>query len=149
MIDDASSLSKINDTLSHILGMAPWEGYMSVSLPTRLRVDFDKNIGHHFYVNAHVNLDASFLTPGVDYNSKSLSYMTITPRWEKKSIGFSLPLYINEKGRFLAGGAVRLGPLVAGVHDFGWLFHHTPNGGAYVGIVIKGFSKKKCDCPTF
>src|SRR5699024_6587237 len=80
MIDDASSLSKINDTLSHILGMAPWEGYMSLSLPTRLRVDFDKNIGHHFYVNANVNLDASFLNPGVDYKSKSLSYMTITPR---------------------------------------------------------------------
>ncbi len=149
MVDDASSLSKINDTLSQVLNMSRWEGYTSVSLPTKLRIDFDKNIGRHLYVNANANLDVSFLNPGVDYKSKSLSYMMVTPRWEKKRMGFSLPLYINEKGRFLAGAAVRIGPLVAGVHDFGWLFHHTPNGGAYLGIVIKGLGKKESDCPTF
>lgn len=147
MINDVGSLEELNDTLRHVFNMSPQEGTFTLSLPTMLHIGFDKNIGRHFYLNTHLGIDASFLNFGVDYKSKSLSYLTVTPRWEKKRIGVYVPAYLNEKGRFLLGTAVRLGPLMLGVHDFGWIFDKTRSGGAYFALVINGFSQKKeCEC---
>jgi hypothetical protein len=125
-----------------------WPGAFSVSLPTALRINVDKNLGTHFYVNARLVLDMSFLVPGVDYKIRQDSYLMLTPRWEVKRFGVYAPLYLNVHGSLMAGAALRLGPLVAGVHDLGWLFRNQAKGGAYVGLVIKGLFKKKDECPS-
>jgi hypothetical protein len=149
MMDSVSTLNKFNDSLATMAELQQWSGSFSVSLPTSLHINIDKNMGSHFYLNAGLNLDMSFLNPGVDYKVKQLSYLMLTPRWEIKRMGIYAPLYINTRGSLMAGAAVRLGPLLAGVHDFGWLFHNSRSGGAYVALVIRGLFKDKSDCPTF
>lgn len=149
MMDSVETLSQLKDSLAQIALLQPWSGGVSISLPTALRINFDKSLGSHLYVNAQLALDMSFLNPGVDYRIHQLSQLTVTPRWEITRIGVYAPLYINSHGSFMAGAAIRLGPLVAGVHDFGWLFHASNRGGAYVGLVIRGLYKEKSECPVF
>ncbi len=149
IVERAPSLAALNDSLDNIADISPWEGAFSVSLPTTLQVGFDKNIGRHVYVHAQLALDATLLIPGVDYHTHTLNHLVLTPRWERKRIGLYAPLYLNDKGAFLAGAAIRVGPLTAGLHDFGWLFDHTKNGGGYVALTIKKFFKEKEECPSF
>ena len=148
-LQDATSLEAFNDSLAKGLDMAPWEGDASITLPTALHLYFDKNLGRHVYLNAQLALDASFLVPAVTYQTRIVNHLIVTPRWEIKRFSAALPLYVNTHGTVLAGIAGRIGPLVLGLHDMGWLFGHHPNGGAYIGLVIKSFSKKPPDCPTF
>lgn len=149
MMDSVSTLSQLKDSLAQIAVVAPWAGAVSVSLPTALRMNFDKSLPHHFYLNAQLALDMSFLNPGVDYRTHQLSYLQLTPRWEIRQLGVYAPLYINSHGSFMAGAAFRLGPLVAGVHGFRWMFHAASAGGAYLGIVIHGRYNQKSECPVF
>jgi hypothetical protein len=148
LTDSVSTLESFNDTLATMAVLEKWPGAFSVSLPTALRINVDKNLGTHFYVNARLVLDMSFLVPGVDYKIRQDSYLMLTPRWEVKRFGVYAPLYLNVHGSLMAGAALRLGPLVAGVHDLGWLFRNRAKGGAYVGLVIKGLFKKKDECPS-
>lgn len=149
MVNDASTLNKFNDSLSTMADMESWAGSFSVSLPTALRINIDKNMGSHLYINARMVLGMSFLNVGVDYKSKQISYLALTPRWEIKRFGVYAPLYVNTQGSLMAGGAIRLGPLITGVHDFKWLFQNSRSGGAYITVVIRGLLKGKKDCPTF
>lgn len=149
MVNNVSTLNKFNDSLATMTELEPWSGSFSVSLPTALRINVDKNLGSHFYVNARMVLGMSFLNPGVDYKTKQISYLTLTPRWEIKRVGIYAPFYINTRGSLMAGAAFRLGPLLAGVHDFKWLFQNSNSGGAYIALVIRGLLKGKDDCPTF
>lgn len=148
-IQKTSTLNEFNDSLALLVNIQPWEGAVSITLPTALRISFDKNLNDHFFINAHMVLDAAFLNVGADFKTRTVSYLTVTPRWENKRAGVYTPLYLNEYGSFMVGAAIRLGPLVAGIHDFGWLFDHKRGGGAYVALVIKSLFKEKTYCPTF
>lgn len=148
-LNGLSTLNEFNDSLAQVLNMQPWKEAVSITLPTALRISFDRKLQHNFFINTQLVLDVSFLVPGADYKTHTISYLTVTPRWEKKRVGFYAPVYLNKYGSFLVGGAFRLGPLVAGVHDFGWLFGHKKSGGAYVALVIKSLFREKEECPTF
>jgi hypothetical protein len=91
----------------------------------------------------------AFLNPGVDYKINPVSYVMLTPRWEIKRIGVYAPVYMNFHGSLMAGAALRVGPLLVGVHDFGWLFHDRQSGGGYVALDVRGLFKKNSECPTF
>lgn len=149
LFDSVSTLNRFNDSLALIANTAFWQGKFSVSLPTALRINIDKNVGSHIYLNARLVLDMSFLNPGVDYQMHQMSYLMFTPRWEIKRVGFYTPIYLNTHGSFMAGAALRLGPLVAGVHDFRWFFENSRSGGAYLALVIRGLFKERSYCPTF
>lgn len=149
MIDSVNTLSQLRDSLSTIAVLRLWKGGFSVALPTALRVNVDKSLGSHVYLNAQIALDMSFLDFGADYRVRQMSYLMLTHRWEIRRVGVYVPLYANIHGGFMAGAAVRLGPLVAGVHDFGWLFGARDRGGAYLSLVIRGLGKEKSGCPTF
>lgn len=149
IVERAPSLAALNDSLSKIAQISPWEGTFSMSLPTTLQVGFDKNFGDHFYLHSHLVLDASLLIPGVDYRMHNFNHLMVTPRWEIKRVGLYAPLYLNDRGTFLAGAAIRIGPLTAGLHDFRWLFDHTKSGGGYVALTIKKFFKEDEECPSF
>lgn len=148
-LESASSLTGFNDTLSRVASIAPWQGDFSISLPTAIQIGYDQHIGHHLFLHAHLVLDAAFLNPGADYKLHTINYLTLTPRWEIKHWGIYAPLYLNDRGIFMAGAAVRLGPLTAGVHDFKWLFSHSRSGGGYVALTIKRFFKEKEECFSF
>lgn len=149
MTHSIKTVNDFNDSLMSMVDIKLWQGEFSMSLPTALRVNVDKYVSHNFYVNARMVLNASFLNPGVDYRINQLGYIMVTPRWEIRRIGFYAPVYFNFHGSLMAGAALRLGPLLVGIHDFGWLFHNTPTGGAYVALVIRNVFGKKNECPSF
>lgn len=149
MLDSATTLNRFNDSLKEVMDLAFWQGAMSLSLPTALRINIDKNLGRHFYVNARAVLDLSFLDPGVDYRMRQNGYFMLTPRWEIRRVGIYAPLYVNGYGSVMAGASLRLGPLMAGIHDFRWLFRNSSTGGAYVSLVIRRLIKDREDCPTY
>lgn len=149
IIDSIKTVQALNDSLSAVADLKPWNGAFSVSLPTALRINVDKYIGADFFLNTRLVLGMSFLNPGVDYKINPVSYVMVTPRWEIKRIGIYAPLYMNFHGSLMAGAALRLGPLLVGLHDFGWLFHDRPGGGGYVALVIRGLFKNKDECPSF
>lgn len=149
MMDSVKTLSDFKDSLSKIATLRPWTGSFTVSLPTALRINIDKSLAPHFYLNAQLVLDMSFLNPGVDYKVRQISYLMVSPRWETERVGVYVPVYVNGHGSLMAGAAIRLGPLVAGVHDFGWLRHATPTGGAYLSLDLRGLFKDKSECPSF
>lgn len=149
MMDSVQTLNGVKDSLAQVAVLAPWAGSVSISLPTALRINVDKSFGSHLFVNAQLALDMSFLNPGVDYRVHQLSYLAVTPRWETQRFGVYAPLYVNAHGSIMAGAAVRLGPLIAGVHDFRWLSHATPSGGGYIALVIRSLYRDKTECPVF
>jgi hypothetical protein len=149
MMDSVGTLAELKDSLAQVAVLKPWTGAVSVSLPTALRINFDKSFPSHFYLNAQLALDMSFLVPGVDYRIHQLSYLELTPRWEIRRLGVYAPLYVNTHGSVMTGAALRLGPLVAGVNGFRWMFHAAAAGGAYVGLVIHGRYNRKNECPVF
>lgn len=149
MTQTISSLNDLNDSLQNITEIQMWQDEVSISLPTALRINMDKYLGKNFYLNARAVLDASFLNFSSDYKMHQLSYLMLTPRWEIKRLGVYAPVYVNAHGGAMVGAALRLGPLVIGIHDFGWLFHNTPTGGAYLALVIRSLPKKASYCPLF
>lgn len=148
MVDTIRNLTAFDDSLAKIADLSPQSGGFTVSLPTAFRVNFDKSLAHHLYVNASLVLDASFLDFSTDEKTRQLSYLILTPRWETAQLAAYLPFYVNAHGSAMLGAALRVGPLVAGVDDFRWLLgHESRTGGAYLGIVIRRFGPGKGDCP--
>lgn len=149
IVDSAKTLNALNDSLATMANLKPWSGAFSISLPTALRINVDKYVGSNFFLNTRLVLGVAFLNPGVNYKINPISYVMVTPRWEIKRIGVYAPLYMNFHGSLMAGAALRLGPLLVGVHDFGWLFHDRPSGGAYIALDFRGLFKNKDECPSF
>lgn len=149
IIDSVKTLNALNDSLNTIANLKPWSGAFSISLPTALRINVDKYLGSNIFLNTRLVLGMAFLNPGVDYKINPVSYVMLTPRWEIKRIGVYAPVYMNFHGSLMAGAALRVGPLLVGVHDFGWLFHDRQSGGGYVALDVRGLFKKNSECPTF
>lgn len=149
VVDSVKTLNALNDSLAEMVNLKPWSGAFSISLPTALRINVDKYIGSNVFLNARLVLGMAFLNPGVNYKINPVSYVMVTPRWEIKRIGIYAPVYMNLHGSLMAGAALRLGPLLVGVHDFGWLFHDRQSGGGYVALDIRGLFKKNGECPSF
>ncbi len=124
----------------------------SISNPTRLVVNIDKNLGNHFYVNADISLNFFSTSSYTKLNTRELNLVTVTPRWETIGWGLYLPLQYNTQGQLWLGAAIKAGPLVLGFHNFGILKKEALlNGGGYVLLSIHPFSRKrvlgKLDCP--
>lgn len=81
--------------------------------------------------------------------------LTVTPRWEKRTLGFYLPVQYNRHGNFWIGGAVKAGPLLFGTHNLLNIFSKNKyiGGGAYLAIIIRPMNfirdarLKQYECP--
>jgi hypothetical protein len=84
-----------------------------VSLPTTLQINADYHIHQHFYVNANGQIA---MTKGTKkpYNGQYYSGVSVTPRYEGRKFGFSLPLNYNGLTKFNAGASFSAGPLYVG-----------------------------------
>lgn len=148
LIDTVNNVTTLTDSLKQQVATTPFAGPLKMSLPAALRLNVDKKFSHGISVNLAAVLDASILVPGVTYRLHTLNYAVLTPRWEIKHVGFYLPLYINQYGKGLLGAAVRLGPLLLGLHSITFPFQHEfSQGGAYMSLIISHFKKKPSDCP--
>jgi hypothetical protein len=153
-----NSVESFNDSLATLVNQSSGiAGKFNVLNPVRLVLNVDRYLGDAFFVNADLSLNApsSFLK---DYlQVKELSFITVTPRWETKKLGFYLPIQYNDQHQLWIGGAVKVGPLLLGIHNFGNLFSKTSteNGGGYIALVFRAphntekKSDKRLDCPKY
>jgi hypothetical protein len=116
----------------------------SISNPTRLIINVDKNLGNHFYVNGELNVNFYSTSSPTKLRTRELNLLTVTPRWETMGFGAYLPVQYNTQGQFWIGAAVKLGPLVIGLHNLG-LFKKDPglNGGGYLLFSVHPYGQKK------
>ncbi|MBV9989156.1 MAG: hypothetical protein JO301_15865 [Chitinophagaceae bacterium] len=116
----------------------------TISNPTRLILNVDKNLGNHFYVNGELSVNFYSASSPSKLRTKELNLLTVTPRWETMGLGAYLPVQYNTQGQLWVGAAIKLGPLVVGLHNLG-LFKKDPglNGGGYLMFSLHPFGEKK------
>lgn len=113
----------------------------SVSLPTALHVDADYYIEKGFYVNLATQLSLAGNKTKV-YNSTYYNSVSLTPRWEKKTIGVYLPLNYSQLTKFNVGLGAHLGPVFFGSGSiFNLLFGGSRQADAQFGIHVYGLKK--------
>lgn len=150
---NATSVDEFKDSLKTIFNSydSIYNNF-SISKPTRIILNVDKNLGNHFAVNAQLNINLFSTSHYTQLHTRETNLITITPRWENIIWGFYLPVQYNSQGQFWIGAAVKLGPLTLGFHDFsGGKTIKSVNGGGYLLLSIHPFNKKKVltrlDCP--
>ena len=150
------NINKLKDTLLHSYeDTRILNGSFSVSNPTRLVLYADRNLGNNFYVNGE--LTVNFFTSRAKSRARTseVNFLIVTPRWETKGLGIYLPVQLNNEMQFWVGAALKLGPLLIGVHDLdliNWFKtgNHQINGGGYMLLSIHPFGKDKeaVECPS-
>lgn len=159
-INHIKNIKQLRDTLGSLFANVDTSlGRYNISLPTRMVISVDRNLGSHFFVNGELSLNFYSTQP---YSSilrtRELNLLTITPRWETQAWGLYLPVQYNTQGMLWVGAAVKIGPLLLGVHslDFTKWFKtgtQTYNGGGYILLSIHPFKRKteddKMPCPNF
>lgn len=150
---NAASVAEFKDSLKTVFnGYDSIYNNFSISKPTRIILNIDKNLGNHFAVNAELNMNLYSTSHYTQLHTRETNLITVTPRWENISWGFYLPVQYNSQGQLWIGAAVKLGPLLLGFHDFsGGKTIKSVNGGGYLLLSIHPFNKKKVltrlDCP--
>lgn len=144
-LHNPSSVTAFRDSLNTLFSQsAPITGNFSVSLPTRMVINADKNLGNHFFVNADLSLNFFSSSSPSTLHTRELNLLTVTPRWETIAWGVYLPVQYNTQGQLWVGAAVKLGPLVLGLHNFGLLHTNTfVSGGGYLMLSVHPFNKRK------
>ncbi|MFY8128716.1 MAG: hypothetical protein ACOVMM_10085 [Chitinophagaceae bacterium] len=150
------SISRLRDSISDNFVLTNYlNSDFSISNPTRLVLNVDRNLGNHFYVNASLGINFYSTKATERGNTKEISFLTLTPRFETQLLGFYLPIQYNSQYNLWVGAAAKIGPLTIGVHDFGvfkWFKNNTQNfaGGGYVMLNIypyRNTSNDGVDCP--
>jgi outer membrane protein OmpA-like peptidoglycan-associated protein len=120
------SVDDFNHMLDSIFVLQKTGGYFTMALPTTFSVQADYNFGHSFYLNFTSYLSPRFIK---DENKvHALNYYSLTPRWDTKWIGVFLPMTFNAYGKFTAGAAFHLGPVVFGSNSMLNLFAGSISG---------------------
>ncbi len=150
---NVNSIQKFNDTIkSFVQQFYSLHGHYYISTPARMLINFDKRLDGYWAVNGELSLN--FTGVNSSYATvQELNLLTVTPRWEKSNIGAYLPIEVTYQGHFWVGGAAKLGPVLIGLHNLGWLVSKKslPNGGGYLAIIIHPgeFEKDGLPCPKF
>jgi hypothetical protein len=116
----------------------------SIANPTRLVINVDRNMGNHFYINGQISLNFRSTSNFSKQNTRELSLVVITPRWETEIWGLYFPIQYNTQGQLWMGAALKAGPLVVGMHNIG-LLKKDPllNGGGYLMFSLHPFGQRK------
>ncbi len=144
-IEGAQNMDDLSDSIATLFtGTSAITDNFSISHPTRMIINVDKSLGNHFYVNGEISMNFYSTSSHNKLYTRELNLFTVTPRWETIGFGAYLPVQFNTQGQLWVGAAIKLGPLVAGIHNLGWM-KKSPNvsGGAYLLLSIHPFNKKK------
>ena len=151
-----NNLGDLRDSLSNIFTtVGTYGGKFRVNHPGRLVLNIDKFITESFFINADISVNLSNLSNGPNKKVKDINLLTVTPRWETRKKGYYLPLYYNNHNQLWIGGAIRLGPVLFGIHNWSNIFSKKKiqRGGGYLAIILKpgDFISNKADkrlsCP--
>ncbi len=145
-----NSVETFRDSLATVFTTAGrYSGKFRINHPGRLVVNVDKFITAAFFLNVDLSVGLSSLSAGDNQVVKDMNLLTLTPRWETRKKGFYLPVYYNYRNQLWIGGAVRLGPVLLGVHNWSNLFSKKKmqRGGGYLAIILKAsdYTSKKAD----
>lgn len=161
--NNISNIEGFNDSLADVVNsMRTLSGKFNVINPARLVLNVDRFLFDAFYINGDLSVNLSSLVPKRMY-AKEMNLLTVTPRWETRSLGFYMPIQYNTEKKFWIGAAVKAGPLLIGLHNLAYLFakNKIQNGGGYLALVIRPGKKNRMDrdkrrksdriydCPTF
>jgi outer membrane protein OmpA-like peptidoglycan-associated protein len=91
------------------------DGRYFMNLPTHANIDVDYHVWKNIYANYYMRLNLLFMKDrnAVHYPNN----FAVTPRWEKRWWGVSLPLSYNTVAGFRYGVGLRAGPVVVGTGD--------------------------------
>ena len=154
--DFVQSVAGFNDSLATIMSsMRTPHGLFRIWYPARFELNVDRPLPEHFAVNANLTLNLGGNNTGKQLFTKEITLFALTPRWETRNLGGYLPVTVTTDGRVWIGGAVKAGPVIFGVHNWGDVFskHQAQNGGFYLAVVIRpmgGFrikEKREYTCP--
>ncbi|MBL4577664.1 MAG: hypothetical protein JKX74_04275 [Flavobacteriales bacterium] len=94
-------------------------GQFLMRLPTALSVQVDYKVRPHVFVNATAIQRIVLPGPGIDRANQ----LSVTPRFELRWLGLSMPLILYQYTRPRLGAALRIGPLWIGSDKIGsWFF---------------------------
>lgn len=140
-IKSVSGYQELQDTLkqSWVSTYDTLKGDYTMNNPTRVIVNYDKSIMPNIFLNAEVQWNFRSTADKEQHNTKELSFITLTPRFEKRNIGAYMPISYNTRNLWV-GAAVKAGPLIMGVDNVGWVIgkKSVPNGGFYVALQFRG-----------
>jgi hypothetical protein len=144
-LSGANTLGDVADSLATIFtNTAGVASNFKISNPTRLILNVDRNLGNNFFVNGELSMNFFSTSSYKHLYTRELNLFTLTPRWETAEFGVYLPMQYTTQGQFWFGAAVKLGPLVVGMHNLGMLKKDTEiNGGGYMLLSIHPFRSKK------
>ncbi|MDE3237307.1 MAG: hypothetical protein KGO81_15280 [Bacteroidota bacterium] len=136
IVSNATSMKRFRDSMLNVFQITDTiTDPFAISLPTRLLLSVDRNLGNHFYINGQLNVNFySTQQPSGKIRTRELNLLTITPRWETRTLGFYLPIQYNTQGQLWIGSAIKLGPFLLGFHNIGWILgkqFKDLNGGGY------------------
>ena len=122
--------------------------YFRMNLPTNINLAVDYHIWNDFYVDARALI--GFQRNNDPSKVRFPSSFAITPRYDYKLVGISLPLSYSGFYGFRAGVGVRLGPLFVGMADMKPLFapgkdRDIRGANIYAGVRFWMFNKTPKD----
>ncbi len=125
--NDTKSLATFNDNVDTLTqqGLAEYtegngENKFYMNLPTHITTSVDYHIWNDFYVNA--NAIIGFQMKKNPNKVKYPSVYGLTPRYDYKWAGVSLPLSYSSVAGFRTGLGLRMGPIVVGTSDLTPIF---------------------------
>jgi len=153
----ASGIGSFNDSVATIVNnFTPLTGNFKVINPARAVINIDRYLSGNVFINGELSVN---LVPGANSHVlKESKFLTVTPRWETKKLGFFAPVQINRHGNFWIGGAVKAGPLLIGTHNLINVFSKNKflGSGAYMALTIRPFEphnrnsrNRQYECPTY
>ncbi|MGE0561103.1 MAG: DUF5723 family protein [Flavobacteriales bacterium] len=114
------------------------DGEFFMNLPTHANFDVDYNIWKNIYANYYMRINLLFYK---DHNAVHYPHnFALTPRWDHRWWGVSVPLSYNTTSGFRYGLGLRAGPLVIGTGDMKPIFaagRDTKISGADFYIALK------------
>lgn len=154
----ATGITSFNDSVATIVNdFTPLTGNFKVMNPARAVINVDRYLSGNFYLNSEMSVN---LAPGGknSYVLKETKFLTVTPRWETRKLGFFAPVQVNRHGNFWIGGALKAGPLLIGTHNLLNIFSKNKflGSGAYMALTIRPFEShsknirdRQYECPTY
>lgn len=114
------------------------DGKYFMNLPTHANIDVDYHVWKNIYANYYMRLNLLFMKDrnAVHYPNN----FAVTPRWEKRWWGVSLPLSYNTVAGFRYGVGLRAGPVIVGTGDIKPFFapgRDTKINGADLYVALK------------
>ena len=154
-----SGIGSFNDSVATLINnFTPLTGNFKVWNPARAVINIDHYVSGNIFINGELSVN---LVPSgkKNYAVKESKFLTITPRWETRKLGFFMPVQVNRHGNFWIGGAVKAGALLVGTHNLLNMFSKNKflGSGAYIAFTVRPFEtnrnrdsrSRQYECPKY